>query len=86
MIVKVETTKMCPKDPIWLQVRPNEQISVFQVTCLKILGTHIFFLYFFSGKIVILSILKCFLHFKMHKIVFFQENLKNILGFTGKFR
>ena len=25
-------------------------------------------------------------HFKMHKIIFFPENLKKILGFTSKFR
>ena len=24
--------------------------------------------------------------FKMHKIIFFPENLKKILGFTGQFR
>ena len=60
-------------------VRPNKNIhvSVFRVTGLKILGrvgTHIFF----SGKNVILCILKGISPFKMHRIIFFLENLKKI--------
>ena len=38
-----------------LLIRPNKKISVFRVTGQKILGrvgTHIFFNYFFSGKIL----------------------------------
>ena len=33
---------------------------------------------------MILCILKGILPFKMHKIIFFSENLKEILGFTSK--
>ena len=59
-----------------IMVRPNKKISVFRVTGLKIL-MHIFFLIiFFSGKKIILCILKGELPFKMHKIIFFPENLK----------
>ena len=73
------------------QLRPNENISVFWVTGLKILGrvgTHLFFLnIFFSGKNIVLRILKGFLPFKMHKIIhlFLQKTGKN-LGFSSKFR
>ena len=52
---------------------------------LKILcrvGTHIFN---FSGKNIILCILKGISPFKMHEI-FFSESFKNILGFTSKFK
>ena len=35
---------------------------------------------------MILCILKAILPFKMHKIIFFSENLKKNLGFTSKFR
>ena len=62
---------------------------MFQVTGLKILGgvgTHIFFYFFFWKKITTLCILKGISSFKMHKIVFFPQNLKKILGFTSKFR
>ena len=45
-----------------------------------------FFIFVFSGKKLILCILKGELPFKMHKIIFFSENLKKILGFTSKFR
>ena len=48
--------------------RPNKNISVFRVTDLKFLGrvgTH----NSFSGKNI--------LPFKMHKLYFFPENLKN---------
>ena len=64
-----------------LTLRPNKK-SVFQVNGLKILGmvgSHIFFNYFFSEKNTILP-------FKMHKIIFFPGNLKKILGFISKFR
>ena len=62
-------------------VRTNKKkISVFRVTGLKILGrvgTHIFFhCFFFSGKNIILCILKGISPFKMHKIIYFPENLK----------
>ena len=56
------------------ELRPNKKISVFLVTGLKILGcvgTH-----FFSGKNIILCILKGISPFKMHKFIFFPENLK----------
>ena len=54
---------------------------------LRRVGTHIYFLIiFFSGKNIILCILKGISPFKMHKIIFFPENLKKILGFTCKFR
>ena len=69
--------------------RPNKQISVFQVTGLKILGrvgTYIFLSIFLSEKNTILCILKGILPFKMNKIIFFPENLKRNLGFTSKFR
>ena len=54
---------------------PNKKGSAFQVTGLKILGrigTH-----FFLEKNI---------PFKMHKIIFFPENLKKILAFTSQFR
>ena len=50
-----------------------KNISVFQVMGLKILGrvgTH-----FFSDENNILCILKGILPFKMHKIIFFSEDL-----------
>ena len=58
-------------------VGPNEKISVFRVTGLKILGrvgTHICFYYFFPGKNIILCILKGKMPFKMLKKI--PENLK----------
>ena len=59
---------------------------MFQVTILKILGkvgTHIFFNYSPPQKSIILCILKGILPFKMHKIIFFPENLKKLLGNKG---
>ena len=57
---------------------------------LKILdrvSTHIFYDYFFFlEKNVGLCILKGIWPFKMHKITFFLEHLKKILGFTSKLR
>ena len=52
------------------------------------LGRHtcFFYIFFFLEKNIILCILKGILPFKMHKIIFFPENLKKILGLTGKFR
>ena len=63
-------------------------MSMFRVTGLKILGrvgTHIFFNYFFfSGKKLILCILKGISPFKMHKIIFLPENLEKFyLGRVG---
>ena len=69
--------------------RPNKNVSVFCVKSLKILGrvgSHIFFKLFFFLEKNILCILKGILPFKMHKFIFFSENLKKILGFTSKFR
>ena len=40
---------------------------------------------FFLEKDTILCILKGTSPFKMHKIIFFTENLKKIIGFTSKF-
>ena len=61
-------------------LRPNKKISVFRVTGLKILGrvgTHFFFNYFFfPGKNIFSCILKGISPFKMHKIIYFPENLK----------
>ena len=57
-----------------LSIRPNKKRCVFLVTGLKILGmvgTH-----FFSKKNIVLCILKGISPFKMHKIIFFSENLK----------
>ena len=59
-----------------LYIRPNKKIGIVRVTGLKILGrvcTHIFLICLFSP-------------FKMHKIIFLQENLKKIVSFTSKFR
>ena len=56
---------------------------MFRVTGLKILGwvaKHIFLTIIFQDKSIILSILKGILPFKMHKIIFFPENLKKIRG------
>ena len=67
---------ICPVGCRYCQtVRPNKKTSVFQVTGLKILGrvgTH-FFKLFFSGKNIILCILK-------------GETPEKNLGFTSKFR
>ena len=51
---------------------------------LKILG--MVGIIFSRKKYIILCILKGILPFKMHKIIFFWENLKKVLGFTSKFR
>ena len=69
---------------IWvynLDIKPNKEISAFRVTGLKILGrvgTHIFLIIFFLGNIQFYAFLKAILPFKMHKIIFFPENLKKI--------
>ena len=66
-----------------------KKISVFRVTGMKSLGkvgTHVFFNNFFLEKYIILCILKGNMPFKMHKIIFFLENLKKYLGFTSKLR
>ena len=58
-----------------IMIGPSKNISVFRLTGLTMLGrvgTHIFF----SGKNIISCILKSNLSFKMHKNIFFQENLK----------
>ena len=55
---------------------------MFRVIGLKILGrvgSHNFFVYFFLEKNIILCILKGEMPFKMHKIIFFPENLKKFL-------
>ena len=71
-------------------LRTTKKISVFQVTGLKNLGrvgTQIFYLIiFFLEKIKFYAFLKGISPFKMHKIIFFPENLRKILGFTSKFR
>ena len=77
-------------EPLLLEIviRPKKIISVFRVMGRKILGrvgAHIFF-NFFSEYNISLCILKGISPFKMHKIIFFSENLKIILGFTRKFR
>ena len=64
-------------------LRPKK-ISVFRVAGLKTLGRvgiHILNI-FFLAKYIILCILKGNSPFKMHKKIFFSENLKKILGFT----
>ena len=53
-----------------------KKISVFRVTGLKILGRVGIHIFFFYGKNIILFILKGILPIKMHKIIFFPENLK----------
>ena len=68
---------------------PNKKISVFRVMGLKILGrvgTKFFLIIFFLENNIILCILKGISPFKMHKIIFFLDNLKKNLGFTSKFR
>ena len=44
------------------------------------------FFYFFSGKIDNFMHFERQMPFKMHKVIFFPENLKKILGLTSKFR
>ena len=65
-------------------------MSVFRIIGLKILGrvnTYIFLIIFFSGKNIILCVLKAISPLKMLKIIFLPENLeKKNLGFTSKFR
>ena len=65
-----------------LTLRPNKK-NKFRLTGLKILGwvgTHTFLITFFSEKkkSIILCILKGISPFKMHKIIYFPENLKKI--------
>ena len=70
-------------DPCHMICIRNKKLSILiTYSGLKILGrvgTHIVFNYF-------LRILKGNLLFKMHKIIYFPENLKKILGFTSKYR
>ena len=42
--------------------------------------------HFFSGKNIILCILKGEMPFEMHKIIYFSRKPEKILGFTSKFR
>ena len=61
-------------------MRPDKTINVLRVTGLKILarvGTHIFLIIFFLKKYMILCILKGISPFKMHKMIYFPEILKN---------
>ena len=44
-------------------------------------GTHIFFIIFFFWKNIY-----NFIHFKIHKFIFFSRKPEKILGFTSKFR
>ena len=53
---------------------------------LGIVGLRNFLIIFFSGKNIILCILKGILPFKMHDIIFFSRKGEKILGFTSKFR
>ena len=66
-------------------LKPNKKVSVFRVTGLKILGREgiLFLIKNFSGKNMLLCILKGISPFRMHKIIFFPENLKKIPGFTS---
>ena len=64
--------------------RPTKKISVFCVTILGRVGTHIF-LIFWGDKYIFMHFERHFA-FKMHKIIFFSENLKKNLGFTSKLR
>ena len=80
---------MAPFSHLQILTRPNKKIGVFRGMDLRILGRvgHFLLIFFFSEKK-----LYNFMHFernlpfKMHKIIFFPENLKKILGFTSKFR
>ena len=69
-------------------LRPNKKkYNVFRIKSLKILcrvGTHVYFNFFW--KKINFTHLKGILPFKMHKIIFFPEKRKKILGFTSKFR
>ena len=67
-----------------IEIRPDKKISVFPVTGPKILGrvgTLSFSIIFFLEKNKNLCILKGSLPFKMHKIIYFPENLKQISMF-----
>ena len=68
----------------FMTLRPNKK-NVFWVTSLKILrslGTH----FFLQKKKYNFMHFECISPFKMHKIIFFPENLKKILGCTSKLR
>ena len=74
------------RDPLLSEhtIRPNKKNKFVSVTGLKILGrvgTNIFLIIFFSGKNIILCILKGEMPLKMHKIIFCP-----VRGFTNKFR
>ena len=62
----LNAVSLCNTISVFNLIRPNKIISVFWVTGVKILGsvvTHIYF--YFSGKNIILCILKGLLPFKM---------------------
>ena len=67
-------------------IRPNKKVcgngsEIFKVRYAHILFFHFFFIFFFEKKNMHFE-----RPFKMHKILFFPENLKKIIGFTSKFR
>ena len=67
------------------------KISLFRVTDLKVfgmVGTHFLLSIFFfeKKKNNNKNILKCISNFKLHKIIFFPEEIIIILGFTNKVR
>ena len=85
---KIEIMKNYQTCKAKLKKKYNKRVSGNESEILGRVGTHtIFFLNnFFFGKNIILCILKGILPFKMHKVIFFPENMKTILGFTSKLR
>ena len=73
-----------------VMIRPNEKNKCVSGNGFENFryGRHTYFFnyFFFLETNIILCILKGISPFKMHKIIFFPENLKKNLGFTSKLR
>ena len=65
----VITNLISSREVKFIILRPNKKINVFRVTSLKFLGRLGTYNFFSRNKYN-------FMPFKMHKIIFFPENLK----------
>ena len=63
----LNAVSLCNTISVFNLIRPNKIISVFWVKGLKILGSVVTHIFFFSGKNIILCILKGILPFKSIK-------------------
>ena len=65
------------------QKKKNKYVSGNRSEILGRVGTHIFLIIFFLEKYNFMPLKG---KIKMHKIIFFSENLEKNLGFASKFR